>query len=263
MKVTFAYFGPELASARLRAKIPQEELAKLGIKRGNDVLIYGKHVIQEHQLKPYSRRIFDITDDHFNNELGSYYRRHAKIADKVTCSSEVLKSIIKAKTGRSAVVIPEPYESHEMDAGIAPRLFWYGHKSNLKDIERLAPELLHPLLIMSNKEGYPEWSPTAFLKAMAMEPIVVIPTGKSQAKSENRMVEAIRCGRYVCAENLPAYTPFTQFFGLGNIPEQIESALANPLDAMSKIKDAQGFIRERYSPATIAGKWLEVIQRCR
>jgi len=264
MNVMFAHFGEEVASSRLRATIPQAELAKIGIGKGRDVLIYGKHFVEERQLDPFNKRIYDVCDDHFDHEtLGPYYHRHCQIADEVTCNSATMQAIIKAKTGRHAFVIPEPYESPEQATAIEPRLFWYGHKSNLKDIERLKPDLHHPLLIMTNKDGYPQWSKVAFQNAMDMNPIVVIPTGKSIAKSENRMVEAIRCGRYVCAEYLPAYAPFTSFFDLGNIPAQIDVVLANPLAAMAKIKDAQEFIRERYSPATIAGKWLEVIQRCR
>lgn len=260
MKVTFADFGPSLASSRLRAQIPQKELAKLGIEKGNDVLIYGKHFIREQQLKPYRRRIFDCCDNHFRNEYGDYYRRHIAIADKVTCNSEVMRRVIKAETGRDAVVIPEPYESPELPAGIAPRLFWYGHQSNVRDLQRLEPELKYPLLAISNYPGLIEWSMDAFNKVMENDCIVIIPTGKSMAKSENRMVEAIRCGKYVCAEYLPAYEPFTKFFPSGSITEQIESALANPLAAIARIKDAQEFIRERYSPACIAGQWLEVIR---
>lgn len=264
MNVMFAHFGEEVASSRLRALIPQAELEKMGVGKGRDVLIYGKHFVEERQLEPFKKRIFDVCDSHFDHEtLGPYYHRHVELADEVTCNSTTMQAVIKAKTGRYAFVIPEPYESPECEPAIEPRLFWYGHKSNLKDIERLQPDLHHPLLIMTNKDGYPQWSKVAFQNAMDMAPIVVIPTGKSMAKSENRMVEAIRCGRYVCAEYLPAYEPFTSFFELGNIPAQIDVVLANPLAAMAKIKDAQGFIRERYSPATIAGKWLEVIQRCR
>ena len=264
MKVTFADFGDEIASSRLRAVIPQAELGKLGISIGKDVLIYGKHFVHRRQLLPFKKLIYDVCDNHFDNKhLGHYYHKNVETADEVTCNSETMQAVIKAKTGRHAFVIPEPYESHEQPPAIEPTLFWYGHQSNLKDIERLQPELKHPLLIMTNMNGYPQWSKVAFQNAMDMNPIVVIPTGKSMAKSENRMVEAIRCGRYVCAEYLPAYEPFTSFFDLGNIPAQIDVVLANPLAAMAKIKDAQEFIRERYSPATIAGKWLEVIQRCR
>lgn len=260
MEVTFAYFGPEIASSRLRAKIPQQELAKLGIKQGKDVLIYGKSWIPESELEPFKTRIYDVCDDHFDHEdMGEYYRRHCELADLITCNSEVMKGIIKAKTGRDAFVIREPYEHPEHPAGIAPRLFWYGHKSNFPDLERVAPELKHPLLAMSNYPGCVEWSMEAFDEVMRQDCIVVIPVGKSMAKSENRMVEAIRCGKYVCAEYLPSYEPFTTFFGLGNIPEGIDRALANPPASIAKIKDAQEFIRDRYSPRTIAEQWLEVI----
>jgi hypothetical protein len=261
MKVLFACFDQNIASSRLRAKIPQKELAKLGVERGNDVLIYGKHFLDEKQVEPFKTLIFDCCDDHFNHiELGPYYRKHIKMADKVTCNSEVMKSRIKAETGRDAVVIREPYESPELTPSIGPRLLWYGHKSNLIDIRRLEPELKHPLMILSNHPDYEEWSQELQQDALSYPCIVVIPTGKSQAKSENRMVEAIRCGKYVCAEYLPSYEVFTNYFDLGNIPEQIDRALANPQEAISRITEAQEFIRERYSPATIAGQWLEVLR---
>ena len=259
MKVLFADFGANIASSRLRASIPQRELAKLGIQKGNDILIYGKHWIPDEALSNFKRLIYDVCDDHFGNEHGEYYRRHIAMADVVTCNSEVMKDRIKAETGRGAVVIREPYEHEEQEAGIAPKLFWYGHKSNVHDLERIKPSLKHPLLAMSNYPGHVEWSGHAFEQAISQPCIVVIPTGKSYAKSENRMVEAIRCGRYVCAEHLPSYEPFGEFFPLGDIPEHIERALANPQESIERIKDAQAHIRDRYSPRTIAEQWLEVI----
>lgn len=263
MKVTFADFGADVASSRLRARIPQQEFAKLGIQKGSDVLIYGKHFVEDRHTQVFKRLIFDICDDHFAHEtLGEYYRRHAKMADAVTCNSEVMRQRIKAETGREATVIQEPYESEEGAPEIGDMLLWFGHKSNFKDIERIAPDLKYPLLILSNYPGYPEWSLDSFNRAIAEPCIVVIPTGKSQAKSENRMVESIRRGRYVCAEHLPAYEPFDQFFPLGPIPEHIERALANPQESIERIKDAQAHIRDRYSPRTIAGQWLEVIYKC-
>lgn len=260
MKVTFANFGADVASSRLRAKIPQNEFQKMGIKSGRDVLVYGKHFVTEKQLEHFGRWIFDVCDDHFQHpELGGYYRKHVHMADAVTCNSEVMQQRIKKETGRDAIIVREPYESEEKEAGIAGLLLWFGHGSNFKDIERLKPFLHHPLLILSNYPGYPEWSLESFDRAISAPCIVVIPTGKSMAKSENRMVESIRRGRYVCAEHLPSYEQFGQFMPLGNIPEHIESALANPADSIRRIKDAQDYIRDRYSPKTIAHQWLEVI----
>lgn len=233
----------------------------MGIKAGRDVLVYGKHLLSKKDVSHFGKLVFDISDNHFNHpDLGAYYREHTAMADAVTCSSEVMQGIIKEETGRDAIVIPEPYESEEKEAAIDDLLLWFGHGSNFKDIERLKPFLRHDLLILSNYPGYPEWTPEVFDRVISKPCIVVIPTGKSMAKSENRMVEAIRRGRYVCAEYLPAYEPFGQFFPLGDIPEHIERALANPAESIGRIKDAQDYIRDRYSPRTVAKQWLEVIK---
>ena len=261
MKITFAYYGPDVASSRLRARIPQQELAKLGFREGSDVLIYGKHFVEDKQLCGFRKLIFDICDDHFQHaELGAYYHRHAKMADMVTCNSDAMRTRIKAETGRDAVVIREPYEGEEQEPGIGPALFWYGHKSNLADLERVSSDLKYPLMILTNAAGFEQWTPEAFKEVMSIPCIVIIPTGKSQAKSENRMVEAIRGGRYVCAEPLPSYEPFERFFPLGKIPQHIESALANPSESMERIKEAQDYIRDLYSPSAIGLQWLEAIQ---
>jgi hypothetical protein len=264
MKVTFADFGPDIASSRLRAKIPQQELAKIGIQKGLDVLIYGKHFIEDRHIEAFDKLVFDVCDDHFAHDgLGDYYRRHVAMADAVTCNSEYMRGRIMEETGREATVVLEPYESDEQEPNIGPILYWYGHKSNLVDLERIAPSLKHPLMVLTNKEGYPVWSKEAHKEAISTPCIVIIPTGKSLAKSENRMVEAIRSGRYVCAEPLPAYESFAKFFELCKIPEHIDRALANPSESIERIKDAQAHIRDKYAPHTIAKQWLEVINGIR
>lgn len=260
MKVTFAEYDDVIASSRLRASIPQRELEKLGIERGKDVLIYGKHWLQESALSPFGKRIFDICDDHFHREnLKDYYFRHAEIADAITCNSEVMRDIIKRETGRDAFVVKEPYESPERLPQIGAKLLWYGHCSNMKDLLRIIPQLKYPLLVLSNYPGYPEWTPQAFSMAITEPCIVIIPTGEKKAKSENRMVEAIRRGRYVCAEHLPSYEQFDKFMPLGDIPEHIEMVLDYPEAAKQSILAAQDYIRDRYSPETIAQEWLGVI----
>jgi hypothetical protein len=77
------------------------------------------------------------------------------------------------------------------------------------------------------------------------------------AKSENRFVESIRRGCYVCAEPLPAYEGFP--IKTGDICKHLDWVRQNPVEAFLKLIAAQEFIRERYSPATIAKQWLEVI----
>lgn len=260
MKVTFADFGSEVASSRLRAQIPQRELAKLGIKQGRDVLIYGKSWATDEQVGRYLFKVYDVCDDHFDTpELMDYYRKRTAEADLVTCNSEVMRERIKQVTGRDAVVIKEPYESDEQDPSIGPYLLWYGHMSNLVDLDRLAPSLKHPILALSNHPDCQQWTPEAFMQAVRSPCIVVIPTGKSLAKSENRMVEAIRNGKYVCAEHLPSYEPFAQFFPLGDIPAQIDWALSHPTEALNQISLAQTYIKQHYSPEKIGRDWLRVL----
>ena len=260
MKVTFADFGKDIASSRLRAAIPQYEFARMGIDKGNDVLVYGKHLVSMEVARKFKKRIYDICDNHFHTEgLEDYYREHAREADLVTCNSEVMRKIIKAETGRDAHIVLEPYESSEFIPNIGPRLLWFGHASNFQDLERITPKLRHPLLALSNHPDCATWSRETQKQAMLNPCIVIIPTGKSLAKSENRMVEAIRNGKYVCAEHLPSYEQFEQFFPLGAIPEHIEHALANEKASLEAVREAQHYIRDRYSPKTIAKQWLEVI----
>jgi len=260
VKVTFAVLDERIASSRLRAKIPQQELAKLGIKQGKDVLIYGKSVVTSEQARRFKYLVYDVCDDHFDTpELKDYYRKHTAEADLVTCNSEVMRERIKAVSGRDAVVIKEPYESDEQTPSIGPYLLWYGHMSNLVDLDRIADSLKHPILALSNHPDCAEWTPESFRAGISTPCIVIIPTGKSLAKSENRMVEAIRNGKYVCAEHLPAYEPFNDFFPLGDIPAQIDWALGNPTEALAQVSKAQSYISKHYSPEKIGRDWLRVL----
>ena len=259
MNVTFIEFGDHLASSRLRAKIPQKEVAKYGVKKGSDVIVYGKHWLEPSELDRFGKKVFDVCDNHYDSpDVGSYYYLHTIQADVVTCNSEEMRKVIKSKTGRDAIVIPEPYESPERRPSIGETLLWFGHASNLKDLQRLQSELKHKLVVMTNGVGIP-WSRENFAKVMEKPLIVIIPTGKSMAKSENRMVESIRNGKYVCAEHLPAYEPFSPWMPTGNIPQHVERVLETPQAAIQSILAAQDYIRDKYSPETIGRQWLEVI----
>ena len=260
MRVTFADYGAEFASSRLRAAIPQREIAKFGAKVGKDVLIYGKDWFPDDQLGNYLFKVFDVCDDHYDRpEKRDYYRKHTAEADLITCNSEVMRDRIQEVSGRDAIVVREPYESDEQAPSIGPYLLWYGHASNVVDLDRVVPSLKHPLLALSNHPYLPEWTPESFKKAISSQCIVIIPTGKNLAKSENRMVEAVRNGKYVCAERLPSYEPFNQFFPLGDIPAQIDWALGNPTEALAMVSKAQSYIKQIYSPEQIGRDWLKVI----
>jgi len=261
MNVTFCDFGGDIASSRLRSIIIREEFKKKGIKAGLDIIVYGKHVVPMNFVKEFKKSVYDICDDHFNDDLSDYYREHALNADLLVCNSEKMREVINHETGKDAIVIPEPYESEEGTPAIDSLYLWYGHGSNTKDLERVRPTLKYPVLALSNIAPYYEWSKESFKKAISKPCIVIIPTGEKKAKSENRMVEAIRCGRYVCAEHLPAYEPFEQFFPLGNIQDNADNALANRKQSLEAIKEAQHYIRQKYSPESIADRWREALEK--
>lgn len=258
MNVTFAAYGEQLASSRLRALIPQAELAKLGIGKGREILVYGKHWLTEEEIKPFGKRVFDVCDDHFAGKYGDYYRTHIERADSVTCNSRVMQDIILEQTGRMATVIPEPYEGPERTPSIGDTIFWFGHSTNYQDF--LDAGLNRPVVCMSNHHDCLPWSPENFDLVMNDDLIVVIPTGKRHAKSENRMVESIRAGKYVCAGPLRAYEPFYDFYPCMDINEHIERALADPDASLKAIGRAQDYIRERYSPETIGQRWKQVLE---
>ena len=258
VKVTFASFGDKIASSRLRAEIPQQELSKQGIKLGTDVVIYGKHILTEKHLKPFKKRIFDVCDNHFSHsELGKYYREHVNNADLITVNSDEMAKIVHLETGREAMVIPDPYESEELEPGIGTYPFWFGHESNLVDLDRYLP--IPGLQILTGDD----WSRDKQLAMLKECSCVLIPTGKSMAKSANRLIESVRNGRFVIAGEMPAHDEFKDLMYIGN---DLKNSLelfqsSNPVDILQRIRDCQTIIRDRYSPGRISRLWLEAIDR--
>ena len=254
MQVTFADFGENIASSRLRAAIPQRELAKLGMSKGADVLVYGKHLVPMQMTKRYGRRVFDICDNHFSDQFAAYYLEHATKADLVTCNSEAMREVIRQHTGRIATVIPDPYESEEKPAGMGNGLLWFGHQSNLVDLKPyldLKPEILTG----------EEWSRERQLEALEKCAAVLIPTGKSMAKSANRLIEAVRNGRFVIAGDLPAHEEFRPFMWIGDIRKGVEWFKENRDSSVPLVRACQRYIRDKYSPEAIGSLWHDALEK--
>ena len=252
MTVTFACFGDHLASARLRARIPQAEVAKLGMFKGMDIVVYGKHWLSLADVSPFRKRVFDVCDDHFASPYADYYREHIAEAHLVTCNSGEMARIIERETNVQATVIPDPYESDEKPAGMGNGLLWFGHQSNLPD--------LHPYLDM-NPEVLTgtEWSREKQLAALDKCAAVLIPTGKSMAKSANRLIESVRNGRFVIAGNLPAHDEFKEWMWVGDIRDGVEWLKEYPKQAVRDVAECQRYIRDKYSPAAIGRLWFNAL----
>lgn len=252
MNVTFAYISPEIASSRLRAEIPQRELAKLGVMKGKDILVYSKHVVPMRIAKRFPKRVFDICDDHFHTVFEPYYREHTQSADLVTVNTEEMANIVLKETEIEATVIPDPYESDEQLAGYGEGVLWYGHPSNVKTIE--------PYIgLIDRVLTYPDWTREKQIQAIKECAVVVIPTDERKGKSANRLIEAVRNGRFVVAGDLPAHDEFKDFMWIGDIEQGLEWAKNNKEECVKRVKSCQDYIRDRFAPETIGKLWFEAL----
>lgn len=264
-RVTFRAFDERYASTRLRALIPQRELAAVGVEPGRDILVIGKHRWDwDTETRGYKRVVFDICDSHWTNQHGPHYIETCKRADAVTCNSAAMRDEIKHWTGRDAWVIPDPYETPEGKARVSDKLIWYGHASNLADLD-LDALVGRQMTIVTNLPSHEvrpgvqvvTWSPEAQERAFAQAGLAVIPTGKSMAKSGNRAIEAIRRGVFPVCGYLPAYGDLGVY--VGDIREGVEWALSHHDETLRRIRAAQDYVRWQYSPARIAKLWLEAL----
>jgi hypothetical protein len=254
--VTFMRFQSGLASYRYRAEIPERELRKQGWPVGNDILVCSKH---GWELRPgYKHIVFDISDDHFHGIHEPHYRKIAQEASLITCPTAEMAKIILRETGKTATVIPDPFEQRETKAKIHDALLWYGHASNAIDLERELPNLVgYKIEIVSNIKTFTQWSPANMDRAFNTAGLVVIPTGKSMAKSGNRAVEAIRRGLFVVANPLPAYADLGMW--QGDIRQGVDWALSHRGEVLRRIKNAQDYVRHEYSPQRIGRMWAAAL----
>jgi len=259
MKVTFKHQGEHLASARYRTIIPSRELAKLGVGHGSDWLIIGKHNWKwEEQVEGFKKVCYDVCDDHYSDFWAEHYTINTLRADVVTTNSDELARIIHERTGRDAVVIPDPYEQPECLARVhGDSVLWFGHQSNLIDISKYVGKIKN-LFILTGAAGFKnQWTPEAMSSAFDKAGLVIIPTGKSMAKSGNRAIESIRRGLFVVHGYLPAYGDLGMY--CGDIEDGVKWALANPEQVVQRISMAQNYVREMYCPTRIGKMWLEAL----
>jgi glycosyltransferase involved in cell wall biosynthesis len=177
----------------------------------------------------------------------------------------------------------------------APRLelAWFGHPTNVGAVYALMPQLL-PLaretpirlaLVSAADSGIEEWCelfnfrhgrycrivfvPWSLADTwrvlrdcdMCVLPVDVAKESKS-AKSANRLVEALRAGRFVVASPLPAYQEFAASARIDeNIVQGIQWALDHQAEVVQRIRTGQDAIEKKYSPAAIALRWQQVIGR--
>jgi len=170
------------------------------------------------------------------------------------CNSEAMQGIIYRETAREAIVIPDPYESAEKPAGIGEGACWFGHESNLIDLD---PYLdLNPKILTGES-----WSREKQDVMLSHCAFVLIPTGKSMAKSANRLMDAVRNGRFVIAGDLPAHEEFKKFMWVGDIRAGVEWFYSHQDEAIERISECQKYIEKKYSPEAISRLWFNTLEK--
>lgn len=241
---------PQLASYRLRVVIPSRHLGMpYRIGQPGDVTFMFKEGNPElaRRLGPV---VYDVVNAHFDN---AGYREMCEIADAITCSSPVMAEMVKAATGRDAVVIPDPWENAESAPAVqGERVLWFGHQAN---IASLKPYADLDLDICTARHWSLE-AEAAMLEAAG----VVLLTGNNPGASGNRVVKAIRAGRFVVApHDCPAsWRELEEFCWIGDVRDGIRWAFANREEACWKVTAGQEYVRTRFSPQSIGSRWADV-----
>lgn len=265
-----SFFGPseKLASGRYRNAIPSKWLFENGWEYGKDVLICMKHNWPTNPLIGFKKYIFDVCDDHFDDEYKDHYLKHCKEADLVTCNSDMMKSIIKERTGREATVIPDPIEFETKKPHYSKTFLCFGYRWNVSLLTTKANVIdslgSYPLQIISEpfSKFVTPYSLENIQKGFEDAGAVLIPVGKKIAKSANRLIESINAGCFVIANEMPAYDEFKDYAYIGDLAEGIQWYLRNKDEALSRIERGQAYIKDRYTINQIGPMWGDAIGAC-
>jgi hypothetical protein len=182
------------------------------------------------------------------------------IADKITVASEVMAELVRLYTGRESTVIPDPFEDDEREPEcVGNGVTWFGHCANLAS---LMPYLTcsDSLVVCSNASGaHVPWSRENELACLKGSAVALL-TGNNPGASANRVVKALRAGRFVvapedCAESWRELSPY---IWIGNVVDGIAWALNNREEACRKVAQGQAFVEQTFSPQKIGMKWKEL-----
>jgi glycosyltransferase involved in cell wall biosynthesis len=187
------------------------------------------------------------------------------VADKITVASQVMAEIVMHHTGRESTVIDDPYENAELPARCyGEGVLWFGHSANVSSliphIDKVRVTAGPSLIVCSNiaKASVP-WSRENEDKCLQGCAVVLL-TSSNPGASCNRVVKALRAGRFVVApEDCPeAWGILAPFIHIGDVSEGIRWALNNREEACSKIMAGQKYIAAAFSPEKIAAQWTEL-----
>lgn len=254
---------PAMASYRLRVNIPARNLGCQYVMGPADVCFFYKHqagdVDTAIDVAQRGRPIvYDVVNDHFHGPLSEHYRQMCDLATVITAGSETMAARVLACTGREATVIDDPWETPEAAPGGGDGVLWFGHSANVQSLVAMVDELADvPLTVCTNirKDGFVWWTQESERECLERCAAVLV-TGNNPGASSNRIVKALRAGKFVIAPHpAPAWEQFADFIWTGGVADGLRWFEANRDEACSKILAGQAYSRDRFSPWTIGQQW--------
>jgi hypothetical protein len=108
------------------------------------------------------------------------------------------------------------------------------------------------------------WSLEATWQAIDECDVVALPRDTegswSRGKSHNRLVEAIRGGRFAVASPIASYRELDAYAWVdGDLAGGVRWALANPSQAEARIRGGQAAIAARFSPEAVGARWKALL----
>lgn len=255
--------GPDFASYRYRAEIPRHHIKGFTtqINEGEaDILVLSKPSPLTLSIAEEGKRrgvgiVVDVCDDHLDTDV---YQRAIAIADAVVACSKPLAE----KT--DGVVIPDPYEFEIAPPHVAGmRAMWFGRFAYMNTIAHWFP-YLHKLvdgitIVCDTNTTVPHvpWSRENMARIGAASDIALLPNC-GEKKSANRLVNAIALGMFPVTNETPAHLEFQDMCWVGKIANGLQFARAENSRLNKLVAEAQGYIKERYSPEAVGAMWQQV-----
>lgn len=288
MKVNFVSCADEkTASFRMRAQIPctylnevpnMEAKVSRSYDPNADVNVFGKHWNQEEDMKALyeaeTKTIFDTCDNHFDRNLGSYYKFMCTHADVLTCNSQNMKDCIYEVTGRTARVINDPCTFPRLrprEITQNPKILWFGHRVNIFSVYRWMFKVPN-LTIISNLDmpdmpkhvKFQRWEPNLVETEIANYDIVILPRNTfdwAKTKSPNRAADAIMSGKFVITDFGEVYKPYEDYIFTGDVQDGLAFYREYPELVQNMIECGQEFVLGMNGPDSITNGWLNAFRQ--
>lgn len=279
-----------MASHRFRILKPYELLTSQGldvtIKKipdlDADVNVFHKHQhphqVIEWMSKLTKKKVFDVCDDHFDRELGSYYKKACSLADVITCTNERMEKRLKKLFPKKPIYVA--YDPINTLKGAPkwssdnPKLIWFGHSTNVPDAFPWLTEaasLKYDLTLVSDAPLLGNGTDFKYIPFRAgwveenlrKYDVVLLPTGDSpwiNMKSSNRFVDALNAGCTVITNNDILYEDVVDFgiYETGSVSKALEKYRSNE-SIVAAINKGQSFIEKKYGDSSLKKQWMKAI----